>query len=116
VRIAWNSPSSATAGDINVEVKAPYRAVTGGFFWGDDNDLLEGALKEANKQFAKGRRNFLVVHPRLRLSILPEFSRLPIERAFIDEEIIRIPLNSATGGPAGPAYGAFNQNGRLPRR
>jgi hypothetical protein len=100
-------------GDIKVEVKAPYRAVTENFFWGDDSDLLEGALKEANKQLSKGQRNLLVLHPRLRLSIFPEFSRGPIERAFIGEEVVRIPLNTATGGPASPAYGAFNQNGRL---
>jgi hypothetical protein len=102
-------------GDINVEVKAPYRPVTEEFFWGDDSDLLEGALKAANKQFAKGQRNLLVVHPRLRLSIFPKFRRTPIERAFVGEEVIRIPL-TATGGPAGPAFTAFSENGRLLRR
>jgi hypothetical protein len=69
-----------------------------------------------DKQFAKGQRNLLVVHPRLRLSIFPQFNRTPIERAFIGEEVIRIPLNPATGGPAGPACAAFNQNGRLLKR
>ena len=72
-----------------MEVKAPYRPLTEEFFWGDDSDVLEGALKEANKQFAKGQRNLLVVHPRVRLSIFPEFCRTPIERAFIGEEVIR---------------------------
>jgi hypothetical protein len=103
-------------GDINVEVKAPYRPLTESFWWGDDSELLEGALREANKQFAKGERNLLVVHPRLRLSIFPQFCRMPIERAFIGEDVIRIPLNPTTGGPAGPAYTAFNESGRLLKR
>jgi hypothetical protein len=103
-------------GDINVEVKAPYRALTEAFFWGDDSELLESALQQANKQFAKGQRNLLIVHPRLRLSIFPQFCRTPIERAFVGEEVIRIPINVATGGPAGPAYAGFNQNGRFLKR
>jgi len=103
-------------GDINVEVKTPYRPLTKDFFWGDDSDLLEGSLQEANKQFARGQRNLLVVHPRLRLSIFPEFCRMPIERAFIGDEVIRIPIDPATGGPAAPEYTIFNQNGRLLKR
>jgi hypothetical protein len=104
-------------GDINVEVKAPHRQFAGEtFWWGDDSDLLEGAIQHAQKQFAKGQRNLLVVHPRLRLSIFPKFHRTPIERAFVGEEVITIPLNTATGGPAGPDYVAFKQNGRLLKR
>jgi hypothetical protein len=101
------------SGDINVEVKAPYRPLGDEFFWGDDADLLEKALQSANRQFAKGQRNLLVVHPRLRLSIFPQFCRMPIERAFIGEDVIRIPLNPATGGPAGPTHTAFKQSGRF---
>jgi hypothetical protein len=100
-------------GDINVEVKAPYRPWTEVALWGDDSDALEGALQEANKQFAKGHRNLLVIHPHLRLSIFPEFCRTPIERAFVGEEVIRIPIDPATGGPAGPESMVFKQNGRL---
>ena len=54
-------------GDIKVEVKSPFRPITTGFWWGDDADLLESALQEANKQFRSGDRNLLVVVPRLRL-------------------------------------------------
>jgi hypothetical protein len=57
----------------------------------------------------------LVVHPRLRLSIFPKFCRTPIERAFIGEDVIRIPL-TPTGSPAGSAYTAFSQKGRLLKR
>ncbi len=104
-------------GDINVEVKAPYRQLTGeSFWWGDDSDLFERAIQQAQKQFAKGQRNLLVVHPRVRLSIFAKFHRTPIERAFVGEEVITIPPNTATGGPAGPDYVAFKQNGRLLKR
>src|SRR5262249_32618753 len=51
----------------------------------------------------------------LRLSIFPQSCRMPIERAFIGEEVIRIPL-TGTGGPAGPAYPTFVQKGRLLKR
>jgi hypothetical protein len=103
-------------GNINVEVKAPHSQITNEFFWGDDSGLLEGAIQQANKQFAKGRRNLLVIHPRLRLSVFPELQRTPIERAFIGEAVIRIPIDVTTGGPAGPEYMAFSQNGRLLKR
>jgi hypothetical protein len=66
-------------------VKAPHRRVTQEFFWGDDSDLLERALQEVNKQFAKSQRNLLVIHPRLRWSIFPELQRTPIERALVGE-------------------------------
>jgi hypothetical protein len=99
-------------GDINVEVKAPHRAVTTTFWWGDDSDLLQGALREANKQFAKGSRNLLVLVPTLRLPIGDRW-RLPIERSFIGEEVIRIPIDPQTGGPAGPTTFPFKQSGDL---
>jgi hypothetical protein len=89
-------------GDIKVEVKAPYRPITSESWWGDDADLLEGALREANKQFKPGDRNLLVVVPCLRLPIFDAPYRTPIERAFIGETVIQIPIDIRTGGPAGP--------------
>jgi hypothetical protein len=86
------------------------------FWWGDDSDRLEAAIREANKQFCKGQRNLLIVHPRLRLSPFPKFNRMAIERAFIGEEVIRIPINRVTGGPAGPHSVVFKQSGRLVKR
>jgi hypothetical protein len=102
-------------GDINVEVKAPYRPLTTEFFWGDDSDLLESALHAASKQFAKGQRNLLVIHPRLRLAIFPQF-RIPVERAFVGQGVIQIPIDPSTGGPAGPAALVFKESGRLLKR
>jgi hypothetical protein len=37
-------------GDINVEVKAPHRAVTTTFWWGDDSDLLQGARRTRSRR------------------------------------------------------------------
>jgi hypothetical protein len=96
-------------GDINVEVKAPYRPITGDVFWGDDADALQQALRAANKQFEAGARNLLVVIPQLRVSIFEW--RTPIERAFIGETVIQIPIDTRTGGPAGPTTFPFKQSG-----
>jgi len=96
-------------GDINVEVKAPFRQITGAAWWGDDADLLQSALRTANKQFEAGARNLLVVIPGLRVSVFEW--RTPIERAFIGETIIQIPIDTRTGGPAGPTTFPFKQSG-----
>jgi hypothetical protein len=55
-----------SSGDINVEVKAPYRQITDDAWWGDDADLLQSVLRNANKQFEAGARNLLVIVPELR--------------------------------------------------
>jgi hypothetical protein len=101
-------------GDISVEVKAPHRPVTDTFWWGDDSDLLESALNKANKQFAKGVRNLLVLVPSLRLPIGDRW-RVPLERAFVGETVIHIPLDPEAGGPAGPTTFPFKQSGKLTR-
>ena len=97
------------AGDIKVEVKAPYRPITDNLWWGDDAELLQGALRTANKQFEAGARNLLVIVPELRISVFDR--RTPIERAFIGETIIQIPIDTRTGGPAGPTTFPFKQSG-----
>lgn len=99
-------------GDINVEVKAPYRPIPGDFWWGDDSDALQSALREANKQFKAGARNLLVVVPTLRLPICDQW-RLPVERAFIGETVISVPIDTGTGGPAGPTTFPFKLTGDL---
>ncbi len=101
-------------GDIKVEVKAPHRAVTKSFWWGDDSDLLESALQAANKQFSESDRNLLVIVPDLRISVFQV--RTQIERAFIGEEVILVPIDLTTGDPAGPDRLAFKENGRLVKR
>jgi hypothetical protein len=91
-------------------VKAPYRPITGGFWWGDDSDALQSVLHAANKQFEKGARNLLVVVPRLPLPISHNW-RVPLERAFIGETVIQVPIDTGTGGPVGSATFPFKQSG-----
>jgi hypothetical protein len=100
-------------GDIKVEVKAPFRPIPSGFWWGDDADILESALREANRQFRSGDHNLLVIVPCLRLPIFEVGYRWPIERAFIGETVIQIPIDTRTGGPAGPDRLAFKESGRF---
>jgi hypothetical protein len=84
--------------------------MTSDFWWGDDSDVLQSTLHAANKQFKKGDRNLLIVIPCLRLAVCDNW-RVPIERAFIGETVIQIPIDTRTGGPAGPAEFPFNQSG-----
>jgi hypothetical protein len=100
-------------GEIKVEVKAPYRPITSNFWSGDDADLLESALQQANKQFGPGDCNLLVVVPDLRLSVIDAGDRRPVERAFIGETVIQIPIDTRTGGPAGPEKLVFKESGRF---
>ena len=101
-------------GDINVEVKAPFRPITSDFWWGDDAEALQSVLRSANKQFAAGQRNLLVVVPQLRFDVFGAF-RVPIERAFIGETVIQIPIDTQTGGPAGPTTFPFKPSGDFTR-
>jgi hypothetical protein len=80
--------------EIKVEVKAPYRPISSNFWWGDDADLLENALREANKQFSPSNLNLLVMAPQLRLPIFEPGHRRPIERAFSGETVIQIAIES----------------------
>jgi hypothetical protein len=102
-------------GGINVEVKAPYRPITSNFWWGDDADALQSVLHSANKQFAAGQRNLLIVVPRLRADVFGSF-RVPIERAFIGETVIQIPIDKRTGGPAGPTTFPFKPSGDFAKK
>ncbi len=97
-------------GDINVEVKAPFRPIISDFWWGDDTEALQSVLRSANKQFAPRQRNLLVVVPQLRFDVFGAF-RVPIERAFIGENVIQVPIDTRTGGPAGPTTFPFKPSG-----
>ena len=102
-------------GDINVEVKAPYRPMlTEGFAWFDDSDMFIGGLKAANKQLSQTTKNLLVVVPQMSVQITKEF-RTPLEKAFIGETMISTPIDLRTGGPAGPTTYPFEERGHLTR-
>jgi hypothetical protein len=100
--------------DVNVEVKAPLRRITEDFWWGDDSDALQSVLETANRQFEAGKRNLLVVVPSLRLDVLDV--RDAIERAFIGETVIQIPIDTRTGGPAGPPTFPFRESGNFAKK
>jgi hypothetical protein len=48
--------------------------------------------------------------PQLRVDVFGAF-RVPIERAFIGETVIQIPIDTRTGGPAGPTTFPFKPSG-----
>jgi hypothetical protein len=101
-------------GDIYVEVKSPYRALPEGVFSGDDSDMLVAGLREANKQFAKSAKNLLVLVPQMRVPVMLD-NRTPLEKAFIGETMINVPIDMRTGGPAGPVTFPFQERGHLTR-
>lgn len=108
-------------GDINVEVKASYRRLVEGVFYGDDSDMLESDLKKANKQFSEGVRNLLVLTPQMSVPVTLT-RRHPLEKAFVRATVISVPIDTRTGGPAGPMefpfkqFGQFTRAGKLPPR
>jgi hypothetical protein len=102
-------------GDINVEVKAAYREMpTEGAFWFDDSDMLIAGLKDANKQFARGTKNLLVLVPQLTIPVTLDF-RAPLEKAFIGETMITVQIDMGAGGPVGPVTYPYKERGYLTR-
>jgi hypothetical protein len=98
-------------GDIYAEVKAPFREIVENVWWGDDSDLLQKAMKSANKQFQSDARNLLIIVPRLRLNV---FSfRGQLTHAFFGDLVTRIPINKRTGEQAGPIRTAFQPSGHF---
>ena len=105
---------SRADGDITVEVKSPYAAPpkgTGAFWSGDHTHLLEGALDQANKQFAKDARNVLVIVP---LVDMPIFAgRAPFMRAFYGDEKIVFTIDRKTGRAVGEPEARFVTEGKF---
>jgi hypothetical protein len=100
--------------DIRVEVKAPFRQATGAAEWFDDSDLIQGALKNANKQFESGVPNLLVLNPDLPIQV--SAFRPQLTRALFGESGVEVPINNETGGPAGRMKVAFRPTGRFLNR
>ncbi len=99
-------------GEAFIEVKAPRRErpVTGGWF-GHDSDLLESCMEQATRQFQKGCRNVLLLVPQLRT---PAFNlRVQLTAAFVGQQKITIPIDTRTGGPAGPTQVQFFPDGKF---
>lgn len=102
--------------NVAVEVKAPYRErpPEGQAWCGHDADLLAQCLKAANKQFAEDVPNILVLVPQLRRSV--STFRVQLVTALYGEEKITCPIDTRTGGPAGPVTTKFFPEGGLLRR
>jgi len=101
---------------VGVEVKAPYRETpSDGKPWsGHDSDLLEQCLVSANKQFCDDVPNILVIVPQLRTSV--HDLRVQLVTALYGQEMITCPIDTRTGGPAGPVTTEFFPDGRLLRQ
>lgn len=98
-------------GDINVEVKAPYRPISENVWDGEDSDLLQSALESANKQFQKDVPNLLVIIPHVRNPIF-NFRR-QITHAFLGKMVTKVPIDINSGGPAGPISNIFKSSGHF---
>lgn len=107
----------AATTDFNVEVKAPYKELTTGVFCGNDSDVIEAVLKQANTQFAENKANVLFLTPNLRFALAQD--RYQLIQAFIGEETIEVPIAlSDKDGPikvSDESYLGFKANGQLVR-
>jgi len=98
-------------GDVGVEVKAPLRErPVSGVWHGDDADKIVGALRAAERQFDKSRRNILVVVPSLGRELFSH--REPLVRASYGETKITWQMNTETG-EGGPTKIKFFPEGTL---
>ena len=102
--------------DVGVEVKAPYREPPpAGQAWSDhDGEALAQCLDAANKQFANDVPNILVLSPQLRTPV--SILRTQLVSALYGQEKITCPIDTRTGGRAGPVSTEFSPDGRLLRR
>lgn len=100
------------SGDIRVEVKAPHRPLPPSSAWyGDDSDLLAGALKRANEQFDSGVRNLLVVVPSIRMPVYRDRGQLA--RALYGQPVFTMPIDVAKGEAVGPTTIELQSDGRF---
>lgn len=98
-------------GDVNVEVKSPFREPQLGGGWVDDSDILERCLADASKQFDEGRRNLLLLVGRLTLPI--EDHRRFFSKAFYADQHIAIRFDSDTGEQIGHPNMQYTPNGKF---
>lgn len=93
---------STSDGKIAVEVKAPRRRPTQAFgAWvGNDADLLQKQLEEANRQFSRDSRNLLILVPELREPLHQD--RYQLVQAFYAEAGLDMPFDENTGSLGEP--------------
>src|SRR5207249_1852259 len=98
-------------GDIQVEVKSPYRETSSNIIHGDDSGLLADCLERANKQFAEGPKNLLFVVPRLQVPL--SSLRNQLVRAFFGEFKFVTTIDTETGESFGPTRTEFFPEGHF---
>ena len=101
-------------GELHVEVKAPYVApVVANTWWGgNDAHVLGKSLKQASKQFARERRNLLVLVPSLRIPVYAE--RHQLIEAFFGTVKIVVPIDLTGSGQSLPgAHSEFFPDGHF---
>jgi hypothetical protein len=100
------------SGEVTAEVKAPYQEPPQNRTWsGDGTDLLAATIDEANRQFAKERRNLLVLVPSLTIPVAS--IRYQAIKAFFGEYKIVVPIDREGGQPPAPIRTEFFPEGKL---
>lgn len=94
-----------------VEVKAPFRARPIGAFSGEDSDLIERVLEDANDQFSEAVPNLAVLVPGLRSPIYHDRGQLT--RALCVASVLRIDVPASEFDSVQLEY---RSTGRLMRR
>ena len=98
--------------DMHAEVKAPRRDwPEEGASCGDESDMLQGALEAANKQFASGVHNLLIVVPRFRMPVHSE--RDQITTAFFGNLVYKWPVDPERGVIEDAGYDEFVPSGHF---
>jgi len=104
-----------SAGPFNVEAKAPRTALPAGTtVWsGNDAQALVACLKDANRQFAEGTTNVLVITPDFKVPVSSD--RYQLVQAFIGEFALSFPVNVKTGAAAAEPKNVFLPRGSFVR-
>jgi hypothetical protein len=99
-------------GDISLEVKSPFRERPAGTMWSNDYaHILQPALDEANRQFAEGCRNVLVLAPLVEFPVLS--GRMSYVKAFFGETNIVFEIDKKTGRALNEPAARFVTEGKF---
>ncbi|MCC6795254.1 MAG: hypothetical protein IT366_09060 [Candidatus Hydrogenedentes bacterium] len=96
---------------MNAEVKAPYRAIPEDEdgWWGDESDMVQRVVEEANKQFSADQPNLLILTPTFRRSVFE--GRGQLVRGLFGKEVIAFTIDNRTGAAIGEPWSEFRPDG-----
>ena len=101
--------------EFHVEVKSPHRARPESGSWsGDDSDLLQSAMKSAEKQFDNDVANLLVIVPDLRTDVFD--NRRQVVSAFFGETAFAWLIDTRTGEATGDEGISYKHDGHFLKR